>query len=86
VVLQHRGRLEEVRQMANRIHGARDAAHRGEEVSAVVASTLEWWPLLGDLDRTIGKEGVGRGASRRVGRANGGGGKKGGHGNDPACF
>jgi hypothetical protein len=56
-------------------HG--EAPHRGWEVSAVAASTPARWRLPDDLDRTIGKEGVGRGASRRVGHVNGGGAKRG---------
>jgi hypothetical protein len=43
----------------------------------VAASTLARWRLPDDLDRTIGKEGVGRCASRRVGCANDSGAKKG---------
>jgi hypothetical protein len=63
MVLQHRG-SEEVRCTANQIYGAwrNDSPRRG--VSTAAASTPARWRLPGDLDRTIGKDGVGRGASR----------------------
>jgi hypothetical protein len=54
-----------------------EAAHRGGEVSTVVALTPARWWLPGDLDQTIVNEGVGRGASRWVGCLKSGGAKGG---------